>query len=56
MNAKKAILALVVVFLGFWMFTDPGGLATAAKAGGTQTWELAEDLFRAVIRFFGALL
>ncbi len=33
MNAKKAILALVVVFLGFWMFTDPNGLADAASAG-----------------------
>lgn len=55
MSAKKAVLALIVVFLGFWMFTDPSGLADAAKAGGTQTWELAEDLFRAVIRFFGAL-
>jgi hypothetical protein len=56
MSAKKALLAVVVVFLGFWMFTDPGGLASAAKASGSQTWELAEDLFRAVIRFFGALL
>ena len=25
MNAKKALLVLVVVFLGFWMFTDPQG-------------------------------
>ena len=56
MNAKKALLAVVVVFLGFWMFTDPGGLADAAKAGAGQTWELAENLFQAVIRFFGALL
>jgi hypothetical protein len=56
MSAKKALLAVVVVFLGFWMFTDPNGLAEAAKAGGSQTWQLAEDLFRAVIRFFGALL
>ena len=56
MSAKKALLAVIVVFLGFWMFTDPGGLAHAAKAGGVQAWELAENLFRAVIRFFGALL
>jgi hypothetical protein len=56
MNAKKALLVVVVVFLGFWMFTDPGGLASAAKAGGAQAWELTEELFRAVIRFFGALL
>lgn len=56
MSAKKALLAVVVVFLGFWMFTDPGGLADAAKAFGAQTWALAEDLFQAVIRFFGELL
>lgn len=56
MNTKKALLALVVVFLGFWMFTDPNGLAVAARAGADQTWEIATDLFRAVIRFFGALL
>ena len=55
MSAKKALLAVVLVFLGFWMFTDPGGLASAAKAAATQTWELAEALFQAVIRFFGAL-
>jgi len=56
MNGKKAFLAVVVVFLGFWMFTDPGGLADAAKAGASQTWAIAEDLFNAVIRFFGALV
>jgi hypothetical protein len=56
MSAKKALLAVVVVFLGFWMFTDPGGLASAAEAAGTQTWDLAQELFQAVIKFFGALL
>lgn len=56
MNAKKAMLAVVVVFLGFWMFTDPQGLAGAAKSGFSQTWNLAAQLFEAVIRFFGALV
>lgn len=56
MNAKKAMLGIVVVFLGFWMFTDPQGLADAAKSGFSQTWNLADQLFRAVIRFFGALV
>jgi hypothetical protein len=55
MNAKKALLALIVVFLGFWMFTDPQGLADAAKESGAQTWQLATQLFEAVIDFFGAL-
>jgi len=55
MNAKKAIIALVVVFLGFWMFTDPNGLAEAATAGADQTWSLAQQLFTAIIDFVGAL-
>ena len=56
MNAKKAMLAVLVVFLGFWMFTDPQGLADAARSGFSQTWNLAAQLFEAVIRFFGALV
>lgn len=55
MNAKKAVLALVVVFLGFWMFTDPNGLAEAARAGAGKTWQLTQQLFEAVIDFVGAL-
>ena len=55
MNAKKALLVLVVVFLGFWMFTDPRGLAQAAQDAAAQTWSLAEQLFSAVIDFVGAL-
>ena len=56
MSVQKALLAVAVVFLGFWMFTDPGGLAEAVKAGAGQTRELAENLVQAVFRFVGALL
>lgn len=55
MNAKKALLVLVVVFLGFWMFTDPNGLAEAAGNGAGKSWELTQELFRAVIDFVDAL-
>lgn len=55
MNAKKLVLAVAVVFVGFWMFTDPDGLAQAARAGVGQVWELAVQLFSAVIEFIGAL-
>ena len=34
MNAKKVLLILLVVFLGFWMFQDPHGFAVSAKAAG----------------------
>ncbi len=55
MNAKKAVLVVIVVFVGFWMFTDPNGLAQAARAGAGQVWNLATDLFSAVIDFIAAL-
>ena len=35
--------------------TDPGGMADATKAAGSQTWDLATQLFTAVIDFVGAL-
>ncbi len=55
MNAKKVFLIVVVVFVGFWMFTDPNGLAEAARAGVGQVWSLATQLFSAVIDFIAAL-
>lgn len=55
MNVKKIGIALVVLFLGFWMFTDPNGLADAAQSGVQQVWVLTQQLFTAVIDFVGAL-
>jgi hypothetical protein len=55
MDAKKLIAVVVVVFLGFWMLTDPAGLADSAKTAGGEGWTLTEKLFTGVIDFFGAL-
>ncbi|WP_162599913.1 hypothetical protein [Nocardioides solisilvae] len=55
MNPKKTLLLLLVVFLGFWMFTDPAGLADAAEATATTAWDLLVSLFEAIIDFFKAL-
>lgn len=55
MDAKKLVLLVLVVFIGFWMFTDPGGLATIARDGGGAGWELVVSLFEAIIRFLGVL-
>jgi hypothetical protein len=55
MNAKKAVLALVVVLLAFWMFTDPDGLATAAGAAAGKAWQLGQQLLTAIVDFVGAL-
>lgn len=54
MDAKKLLLALVVVFVGFWLFTDPNGLADAATTGAQSAWGLLAQLFRALISFVDA--
>ena len=55
MDAKKVIALVMIVFLGFWMFNDPRGLADAAGTTAETAWGMASQLFRAVIRFVGAL-
>jgi hypothetical protein len=55
MDAKKLIAVVAVVFLGFWMLTDPTGLATTAKVAGGEGWALTEQLFSGIIDFLGAL-
>ncbi|GAB3862231.1 hypothetical protein GCM10028801_27420 [Nocardioides maradonensis] len=54
MDAKKLIGVVIVVFLGFWMFTDPNGLAVTAKEAGSHGWHLATQAFTGIIDFVGA--
>jgi len=55
MNGKKVIGLVLVVFLGFWLFTDPHGLATTAKTAGGAGWDGLSQLFTKVIDFIGDL-
>ena len=55
MDAKKLAGVVVIVFLGFWMFTDPNGLAATAKTVGGEGWSLTTQLFTGVIDFVGAM-
>lgn len=55
MNAKKVVLVLVLVFVGFWMFTDPSGLAESAKMAAAEGWDLLVTLFEGLIEFLGEL-
>jgi hypothetical protein len=54
-DVKKLLLLAVVVFLGFWMFTDPTGLADIAKSGSSKGWDLTTQLFTATIDFIKTL-
>jgi len=56
MNAKKGVLLVVVLFLGFYMFTDPRGLADLASVSGSEGWDLTTQFFEATIRFLNELL
>ena len=55
MNTKKLLGLVVIVFLGFWMFTDPSGLATTSKSLAGEGWDLSAQAFRGVIDFVGAM-
>lgn len=55
MDVKKLVLLVLVVFVGFWMFTDPRGLADVASDGGAGLWDMATQLFEATIRFIDEL-
>ena len=41
---NKGVLAVVVVFFGFWLFTDRHGLATFTQSTGDAVW-WGEKLF-----------
>ena len=55
MDAKKLIGVVVIMFLGFWMFTDPNGLAATSKTVGANGWDLTTQAFSGIIDFVGAL-
>lgn len=48
---KKVLLVLVVLFLGFWLMTDPSGLADASGSAAGGLWGATEQLFGALIDF-----
>jgi hypothetical protein len=52
---KKLLVVVVALFLGFWMFTDPHGLAHATKQSAGQSWDASTQMFSALIKFFHAL-
>jgi hypothetical protein len=51
---KKGMVVLVVVFIGFYMFTDPNGLAQTTKDGGGALWTALTSLFGALIDFINS--
>lgn len=52
---KKGVGVLLVVFIGFYMFTDPNGLAQTTKDGAGALWQALTSLFGALIDFINAI-
>jgi hypothetical protein len=52
---NKGVLAVVVVFFGFWMFTDPHGLAEFTQSSGDSIAGWGKQLFTSLIEFLGDL-
>ena len=52
---KKGMAVLVVVFIGFYMVTDPNGLAQTTKDGAGALWTALSSLFGALIDFIDSL-
>lgn len=56
MSLKKVLItSVVVVFISFWLMTDPIGLGSATRGAGGQVWGFAKQLFGSVIDFITAL-
>lgn len=56
MSLKKVLPLLLVVFIGYYLFTDPDGLADLAIEGSASIWDGLTRLFTAVIDFLDAIL
>lgn len=52
---SKMVVLVVVAFLGFWMFTDPSGLAGTAQSTGGWAWSTSGQFFGALREFVRAL-
>ncbi|WP_235735824.1 hypothetical protein [Nocardioides alcanivorans] len=55
MGAKKGVLLVVVLFLGFYMFKDPSGLAELSGRAFDGGWGMTTQFFDATIRFINEL-
>lgn len=55
MNLKKLILLVGALFIAFWLFQDPQGLAAVASTFGEKGWDVVQQLFQSIIDFVQTL-
>jgi len=55
MNAKKVIAVLLVIFVVFWLFQDPRGLANTSSDAFWWVVNAGEQTFQAMLEFIRGL-
>jgi hypothetical protein len=53
---RKAVLGIVILFLGFYLLRDPAELAVFSQNAAVAAWNMVSTLFEAIIDFLNALL
>lgn len=54
MALKKVLPLLLLLFVGYYLFQDPNGLAQNGKDGVAVIWDGLTKLFGAIIDFINA--
>jgi hypothetical protein len=52
---KKGVLVFVVLFIGYYMFQNPNGLAADTKSAAGALWDGLTNLFGALMNFLDAI-
>ncbi len=52
---KKGVGLVLLIFVGYYLFTDPSGAASSFKDVFGAVWEGLKNLFVAMIDFLNAL-
>ena len=51
MSKKNLIMGAIVLLVGYWMFTDPSGLASTAQDGASSAMDLSGQAMEGLIDF-----
>ncbi len=53
--AKKVLIVVLVLFLGYWLVQAPNSFASFTQDTGSWLWSMAQSLFESVIDVLDSL-